>query len=105
MLPSLASMRDEKAPPTRKSTVAPVVCQSSDAAFHCLISSGVVQARQTSSIGAAILVSTVIFMGGYSSRFKHGACPPQGRRLRCRSDSQVQFSPSCALACTFVGVC
>ena len=27
------------------------MCQSSDAAFHCLISSGVVQARQTSSNG------------------------------------------------------
>src|SRR4051812_46759515 len=55
-------MRDENAPPTRKSTVAAVVCQSSDAAFHCLMSSGVVQARQISSIGAAIVVSTVIFM-------------------------------------------
>ena len=43
-------------------TVAAVVCQSSDAAFHCLMSSGVVHARQTSSIGAATVVSTVIFM-------------------------------------------
>ena len=29
-------------PPTRKSTVDLVVCQSSDAVFHCLMSSGVV---------------------------------------------------------------
>jgi len=35
-------MREEKAPPTRKSTAAVVVCQSSDAAFHCLMLSGVV---------------------------------------------------------------
>jgi hypothetical protein len=42
MLPSLASMREEKTPPTRKSTVAAGVCQSSEAAFHCLMSSGVV---------------------------------------------------------------
>ena len=37
MLPSLASIREEKAPPTRKSTSDFVVCQSSDAAFHCLV--------------------------------------------------------------------
>ncbi len=55
MLPSLASMRDEKAPPTRKSTADLVVCQSSDAAFHCLMSPGVFQARHTCSIGAAIV--------------------------------------------------
>jgi len=55
-------MREENAPPSRKSTVAAVVCQSSDAAFHCLMSSGVVQARQTYSMGAATVVSTVIFM-------------------------------------------
>ena len=41
MLPSLASIRELKAPPSRKSTVAAVVCQSSDAAFHCLMSAGV----------------------------------------------------------------
>jgi hypothetical protein len=35
-------MRDEKAPPTRKSTVDWVVCQSSDAAFHWTMSAGVV---------------------------------------------------------------
>ncbi len=39
-LPSFASMREENWPPTRRSTVAAVVCQSSDAAFHCLIASG-----------------------------------------------------------------
>jgi hypothetical protein len=35
-LPSFASMREEKAPPTRKSTVDAVVCQSSDAAFQAV---------------------------------------------------------------------
>jgi hypothetical protein len=34
-------MRDEKAPPARKSTLDFVVCQSSDAEFHSLMSSGV----------------------------------------------------------------
>src|SRR5437879_9004203 len=62
MLPSFASMRDEKEPPARRSTDALVVCQSSDAVFHCLMSSGVVQARQTSSTGALTIVSMVIFM-------------------------------------------
>src|SRR4029077_9307239 len=61
MLPSFASMREEKAPPVRKSTLAAVVCQSSDAAFHCLMFSGVVYARQTCSTGAATVVSTLIF--------------------------------------------
>jgi len=42
MLPSFASMREENLPPSRRSTEAAVVCQSSDAAFHALISSGVV---------------------------------------------------------------
>ena len=42
MLPSFASMREENAPPSRRSTVAFVVCQSGDAAFHCVMSSGVV---------------------------------------------------------------
>jgi hypothetical protein len=41
-LPSFASMREENFPPSRKSTVAVVVRQSSDAAFHCLMSAGVV---------------------------------------------------------------
>lgn len=38
------------------------MCQSSDAAFHCLMSSGVVQARQTFSMGAATVVSMLMFM-------------------------------------------
>ena len=42
MLPSLASIREENLPPSRRSTEAAVVCQSSDAAFHFLMSSGVV---------------------------------------------------------------
>ena len=62
MLPSLASMREEKAPPTCKSTLAAVVCQSSEAAFHWVMWLGVVQAFQTCSVGAAIFVSTVIFI-------------------------------------------
>lgn len=41
-LPSFASMREENAPPSRRSTLAAVVCQSAEAAFHCLISPGVV---------------------------------------------------------------
>ena len=32
---SLASIREENSPPTRKSTLEVVVCHSSDAAFHC----------------------------------------------------------------------
>src|SRR5947209_13679576 len=63
MLPSLASIRDEKAPPTRKSTADLVVCQSSDAAFHWLMSSGELHARQTSWTGAPTWVSTVILVG------------------------------------------
>src|SRR3954451_3217451 len=71
MLPSFASILDENWPPTRRSTAAAVVCQSSDAAFHCLMSSGVVHARQTSSTGAATVVSTVICMAFLSSfRFR-----------------------------------
>jgi hypothetical protein len=35
-------MREEKAPPTRRSAEARGVCQSSAAAFHLLMSSGVV---------------------------------------------------------------
>src|SRR3954447_23852545 len=60
-------MRDENPPPARRSTAAAVVCQSSDAAFHRLMSSGVVHARQTSSTGAATVVSTVIFMASLAS--------------------------------------
>ena len=40
MLPSLASMRDENTPPTRRSTVADTVCQSAEAAF------GIAEARR-----------------------------------------------------------
>src|SRR3954453_3928484 len=75
MLPSLASMRDENVPPTGRSTAAAVVCQSSDAAFHCLMSSGVVHARQTSSIGAATVASTVIFMGSLLASAPEAVCP------------------------------
>jgi len=35
-------MREEKAPPTRRSTVEAVVCQSSEAAFQAMMSAGVV---------------------------------------------------------------
>jgi hypothetical protein len=40
-------MREENLPPSRKSTAALVVCQSAEAAFHCLMSAGVVYALQT----------------------------------------------------------
>src|ERR1700753_1634759 len=59
-------MRDENAPPGRKSTVELVVCQSSEAVFHCLMSSGEFQACQTCSIGASTLVSMVIL---FATRF------------------------------------
>jgi hypothetical protein len=49
-------------PANPQSTVAAVVCQSSDAAFHFIISAGVVQQSQTRSIGALTVVSTKIFM-------------------------------------------
>lgn len=39
--PSSASMREENRPPGRRSTVDAVVCQSSDAACHCMMSAGV----------------------------------------------------------------
>ena len=39
-LPSFASMREENAPPSRRSTLALVACQSPAAAFHALMSSG-----------------------------------------------------------------
>ena len=40
--PSLASIREQNRPPGRRSTVAAVVCQSAEAAFQSLMSSGVV---------------------------------------------------------------
>ena len=40
--PSLASMRDENLPPGRRSTEDAVVCQSGDAVFQTMMSSGVV---------------------------------------------------------------
>src|SRR5918995_3689501 len=61
VLPSLASMRALNLPPSRRSTSLSVVCQSSWAAFHCLMSSGLFQASQTLAIGALTAVSTVIF--------------------------------------------
>jgi len=48
-----------------------VVCQSSDAAFHCLMSAGLVYASQTCSMGAATLVSTVIFMSVFLSGWSY----------------------------------
>ena len=68
--------------PTRKSTSALVVSQSSDAAFHCLMFSGVVYARQTCSMGAATVVSTLIFME--SILFDSGA-PARPGGLRCQA--------------------
>jgi hypothetical protein len=59
--PSLASIREENLPPGRRSTLEAVVCQSGDAVFQSLMSSGVVYAAQTTGKGAAICVETVIF--------------------------------------------
>jgi hypothetical protein len=61
-VPSRASIRQRKAPPTRRSTSACVVRQSGEAAFHFMISSGVVHACQTASSGACAKDSTVICM-------------------------------------------
>src|SRR5688500_7442880 len=55
-------MRAENRPPSRKSTLLCVVCQSSEAAFHCLMSSGLFHAAHTASRLAFTTVSTVIFM-------------------------------------------
>ena len=61
--PSIASIRDENFPATRRSPAAAVVCQSGDALFQALMSSGELRARQTSAMGAATTVETVIFTG------------------------------------------
>src|SRR5687767_15074464 len=55
-------MRAENLPPSRRSTVLRVVCQSSEALFHCLMSSGLFHACQTESRLAFTTLSTVIFM-------------------------------------------
>src|SRR5690606_38154833 len=62
MLPSLASMRDENLPPTRKSFSAFGVCQSCDGLFHFTICPGSVQSFHAFSTGALIVASTVIFV-------------------------------------------
>src|SRR5690606_27576331 len=84
-LPSLASMRERKVPPSRRSTVLSVVCQSSDAAFHCLMSAGLLCASQTCCSGAFTMVSTVIFIShspgiGWSSLVTNE--PPPDRHGR-----------------------
>lgn len=48
-------------PPSRRSTVLWVVCQSAEAAFHCLISSVLLQASQTLLRSAFTRVSMAIF--------------------------------------------
>lgn len=60
--PSFASMRDENLPPSRRSTVLAVVCQSGEAVFQTWMSSGELYARQTSAMGAWTMLETVIFM-------------------------------------------
>lgn len=59
--PSLASIRDENLPPGLRSTVDEVVCQSGEAVFQAMMSSGVVYEAQTNCKGAATTVETVIF--------------------------------------------
>src|SRR5687767_8072075 len=55
-------MRVTNLPPSRRSTVLRGVCQSSEAAFHCLMSSGLFHAPQTVFTSAFTSVSTVIFI-------------------------------------------
>src|SRR6218665_2503427 len=59
-LPSLAAMVVEKLPPSRRSLVAAGACQSSEAAHHLVICSGLLHASQTFATGALTIVSTVI---------------------------------------------
>jgi hypothetical protein len=61
-LPSLASIRDKNELPSRKSTVLTVVCQSTEAAFHLLMWSGLFHADRTESIYERTRVSTAIFI-------------------------------------------
>src|SRR4030095_16206745 len=56
-------MRDRNLPPSRRSTLLLVVCQSSEALFHFLISPGLFQASQTGVKPALTTVSTVIVIG------------------------------------------
>ncbi len=62
MLPSLAAMWELNFPPGLKSLVAEVVCQSSDALFHCMMCSGEVYMVQTFSTGAWTIASTVMLV-------------------------------------------
>ena len=62
MLPSFASMRELNWPPSRKSTLARGVCQSGEAAFHCSMARGSLQAAHTRSMGALTVVSMVMFI-------------------------------------------
>src|SRR5688572_17732810 len=56
-------MRELNLPPSRRSTVLCVVCQSSEAEFHCWMSAGLFQAFQTWLSFALTVLSTVIFVG------------------------------------------
>lgn len=55
-------MRELNLPPVLRSTVDEVVCQSGEAVFQILMSSGVVYADHTACNGAGITVDTVICM-------------------------------------------
>src|SRR5688572_27991211 len=55
-------MRARNLPPSRRSTSLFVVCQSSCAVFHCLMSAGLFQASHTGFRSAFTRVSTVVFM-------------------------------------------
>ena len=59
---SFAYIREENLPPSRRSTDAEVVCQSAEAVFQTMMSSGVVYALQTSTKGAETTYETMIFM-------------------------------------------
>src|SRR5690606_16638298 len=89
-------MRERKLPPSRRSTELWVVCQSSDAAFHCMMSPGVFQARQTSAMGALARASMVIFTESSGSG-DDARCREQclyGRRChKCRAFRRIGDHP------------
>src|SRR4029078_6103209 len=55
-----ASMRVRNFPPSFRSTVERGLCQSGDALFHFMICAGVFQHSHNASIGALMVVSTVM---------------------------------------------
>ena len=71
-LPSLACMREQNLPPSRRSTLARGVCHSGVAAFHCSMACGSFQAAQTRSSGARTVVSMVMGISQGATLTIHG---------------------------------